>query len=83
MKKVPIHEIKGHLSEVVAEAESGQTILITRHNRPVARLGPAGPLHTHAGKSHRGATLRPLLKQGTRGRYLSVLLDDRRGRLEG
>jgi len=79
MKQVSIHGLKGHLSAVIADAESGQTILITRHNRPVAQLAPARVPHTHMGKGRRAGTLRPLLKRGTRGRYLSVLLEDRRG----
>ena len=78
MKQISIHEIKGQLSAAVAEAEAGQTILITRHNRPVAQLGPTAPRHTHVGK-RRSGTLKPALKRGTRGRYLAVLLDDRRG----
>ena len=79
MKRISIYNIKGHLSAAVAEAESGHTIVITRHNRPVAQLAPIAPAHVHVGAARRGAALKPLLKQGTRGRYLAVLLDDRRG----
>ncbi len=35
---VGLFEAKAHLSELVARAESGDEIVITRHNRPVARL---------------------------------------------
>lgn len=79
MKEISIHELKAQLSAAVAEAEAGQTILITRHKRPVARLTPAGTQHTHVGKGRRAAKLKPLLKQATRGRYLTVLIEDRRG----
>lgn len=37
---VGLFEAKAHLSELVARAEGGQEIVITRHNRPVARLVP-------------------------------------------
>jgi prevent-host-death family protein len=79
MKEISIQDLKAKLSAAVAEAESGHIILITRHNRPVARLAPADVPHIHVGKSLRRRALKPLLKQATRGRYLTVLLDDRRG----
>ena len=37
---VGIFEAKTHLSELVARAEAGETVTITRHGRPVARLVP-------------------------------------------
>ena len=79
MKQISIQELKGQLSAAIAEAESGSTILITRHNRPVARLAPADVSRVHMGKYFGRAKLKPLLKINTRGRYLEVLLDDRRG----
>lgn len=37
----PIHEIKDHLSSVIAElAETGEEVEITKHGRVVARLVP-------------------------------------------
>ena len=36
MKRVSIQALKARLSAVVAEAESGNTIVVTRHNAPVA-----------------------------------------------
>jgi prevent-host-death family protein len=41
MKKISIQDLKAQLSAAIAEAESGETILITRHNEPVALLAPA------------------------------------------
>jgi len=80
MKQVSIQDLKARLSAAVAEAESGRTIVITRHNEPVAQLGPA-----HAERVHRGARVgrgrvQPALKRGTKGRYLAVLQDDRGSR---
>jgi len=38
MKTASISETKNHLSALLAEVRSGQTVLITDHGRPVARL---------------------------------------------
>lgn len=35
-----LFEAKTHLSELVARVEAGDEIVITRHNKPVARLVP-------------------------------------------
>lgn len=80
MKKVSIQDLKATLSSAVAEAESGQTMLITRHNEPVARLGPAGAEHLHRGTRVGSGRLQPALKRGTKGRALAALLEDRGNR---
>ena len=40
METIGLFEAKTHLSELVARAERGEEVVITRHNRPVARLVP-------------------------------------------
>jgi prevent-host-death family protein len=40
MKTVSLAEAKAHLSALVDETEAGETICITRHGKPVARLVP-------------------------------------------
>jgi prevent-host-death family protein len=77
MKKVSIQDLKAGLSGAIAEAEAGATLLITRHNEPVAQLGPARAANTIAGKKVGTRRLKPVLKHATRGRYLAVLMDDR------
>lgn len=77
MKQISIQDLKAQLSAAVAEAESGETIVITRHNKPVARLGPAGPRHLHRGEAAGTGRLRPAIKRGTNGRYMEVLAEDR------
>ena len=77
MKQISIQDLKAGLSAVVAEAEAGRTIVITRHNAPVAQLGPAASAHVHYGARVGAARIRPAVKRGTHGRYLAVLLDDR------
>ena len=80
MKQISIQDLKARLSTVVAEAEAGSTLLITRHNEPVAQLSPARAQHLHRGKHVGHGRLQPAVKRGTRGRYLAVLLDDRGNR---
>lgn len=80
MKQVSIQDLKAGLSAAVAEAEAGRTIVITRHNAPVAQLGPAAAAHVHYGARVGTARIRPAVKRGTHGRYLTVLLDDRGSR---
>jgi prevent-host-death family protein len=41
MKEVGVLEAKTHLSALIDAAEAGEEVLITRHGKPVARLGPA------------------------------------------
>jgi antitoxin (DNA-binding transcriptional repressor) of toxin-antitoxin stability system len=77
MKQVSIQDLKAHLSAAVAEAERGETILITRHNETVAQMGPAGSNAVHHGAQIGDGRLRPAIKHGTKGRYLTVLAEDR------
>ena len=37
---VGLFEAKTHLSDLVARAEAGEEVIITRHNKPVAKLVP-------------------------------------------
>jgi prevent-host-death family protein len=39
-QSVGLFEAKTHLSELVARAEQGEEVVITRHNKPVARIVP-------------------------------------------
>ena len=77
MKQISIQALKAQLSAVVAEAQSGRTIVVTRHNEPVAQLGPAQPAHVHPGRRPTASRLTPAVKRGTKGRYLKILIDDR------
>ena len=42
MRSVNIREARQKLSDLVDAAEHGQSVLITRHGKQVARLEPAG-----------------------------------------
>jgi len=76
MKQISIQDLKARLSSAVAEAESGETIVVTRHNQPVAQLGPPSP-HVHRRPGVTLSRLKPAIKGGTKGRYLAVLMEDR------
>jgi prevent-host-death family protein len=81
MDQISIQDLKANLSKAVAEAESGKTIVITRHNEPVATLNPARSAHLHVGRQRPGRKpLRPAIRNGTRGRYLALLAEDRSNR---
>ena len=77
MKTISLQDLKAGLSAAVAEAESGHTLIITRHNEAVAHLGPARPSSVHRGGAVGTGRLTPALRRGTKGRYLAVLLEDR------
>jgi antitoxin (DNA-binding transcriptional repressor) of toxin-antitoxin stability system len=77
MERISIQDLKARLSAAVAEAEAGETTLITRHHEPVAQLGPVRSPSVHRGAKVGSGRLEPALKRGTRGRYLTVLLEDR------
>lgn len=40
MESIGLFEAKTHLSELVARAERGEEVIITRHSKPVAKLVP-------------------------------------------
>jgi prevent-host-death family protein len=80
MKMVSIQDLKATLSALVAEAESGETIIITRHNAPVAQLSPARTESVHRGENVGGGRIRAAVNRGTKGRYLEALLEDRANR---
>ena len=82
MESVPIHELKRRLSQLIAAAEAGETLLVTRHKRVVARIVPPEE-HLHVGRRFGSGSIQPLLHGVTRGRYLEVIADDRRGGHDG
>jgi len=40
VESIGLFEAKTHLSELIARAERGEEVVITRHNKPVAKLVP-------------------------------------------
>jgi prevent-host-death family protein len=77
MKKVSIYELKQDLSSIIAEAEHGTEVEITRHNKPVARLVMPRKEHLHSGSRSGRSDLKPAVRGKTGGRYLQFLKEDR------
>ena len=42
MREIQASEAKTHLPQLLDDVESGETVIITRHGRPIARLVPEG-----------------------------------------
>jgi prevent-host-death family protein len=80
MKRISVQDLKARLSAAIAEAEAGHTLLITRHNEPVAQLTPARARHVHRGDDIGQRRISPVVKRGTKGRYLTLLKEDRGNR---
>lgn len=79
MTRVSIQDLKARISSAVAEAEQGGTVVITRHNRPVAQLTAHRTTTVRVGARYGRATLKPAITTGTNGVALRTLLEDRRG----
>jgi prevent-host-death family protein len=43
MREVPASEAKAHLARLLDEVEQGETVVITRHGRPIARIVREAP----------------------------------------
>ncbi len=71
MREIGAFEAKTHLSELLAAAEQGESVTITRRGTPVARLVPvAGPSRAEALRRLAGLRAR-LARQG-----VSLLSED-------
>ena len=60
-------DAKTHLSELLDRAEKGETITITRHGKPVARLMPADDEAARRRRHEAAAQLREFAKHHTLG----------------
>jgi prevent-host-death family protein len=43
MTKLNVHEAKTHLSRYLDRVEAGETLILCRHNRPIAEVRPLKP----------------------------------------
>ncbi len=69
METIGLFEAKTHLSELVARAERGEEVVITRHNKPVAKLVPVAAADQDA--QTRREAVEELLRT-SRGRRLGL-----------
>ncbi|MBV8724323.1 MAG: type II toxin-antitoxin system prevent-host-death family antitoxin [Candidatus Eremiobacteraeota bacterium] len=78
MKSVGSYEAKTHLTRLLREVESGETVLITRNGSPIAQLSP---IWRGAASNRSGAMRRILASTATLGRLtISSLRDEGRHR---
>ncbi len=47
MEEIGAFDAKNHLSRLLDEAEKGKEFIITKHGRPVAKIGPLAPVFDH------------------------------------
>lgn len=78
MKSVGVYDAKTHFAKLLDEVERGETVVITRHGRPVARLIPmkdsprtvdetiAAIREFSRGRKLEGITIRELIDEGRR-----------------
>jgi antitoxin (DNA-binding transcriptional repressor) of toxin-antitoxin stability system len=77
MKRISMNELKQDLSLYIGEAAEGADIVITKLNKPIAKLSRPGTERLHQGTRFGNASLKPAIKGKTAGRYLEIFQDDR------
>ena len=77
MKTVPLKDLKKNLAHLAQEAARGAQIAITRYNRPYITLGPAHSEGLHIGSKVGVKNLESVIRNGSNGQFLRVLLEDR------
>ncbi len=79
MQSIGLFEAKTHLSEYVLRAEAGEELVITRHNKPVAKIVPFNA-KAEAAKIpkfvQRTFNMGPLLVSQTNMNHLAAELED-------
>ena len=79
MQSVGLFDAKTHFSEYVARAEAGEEVIITRHNKPVAKIVPlnARPAMLEIPKfKQRTFDMGPLLVSETNMNHLAAELEN-------
>lgn len=77
MTTVGAYEAKTHLPALLAQVEKGETVIITRHGKPIAKLVPADVVRSvaeiflemdeiRAQTTTDGSTIRELIDEGRR-----------------
>ncbi len=80
MTSVTIQELKQAMAAVLKRVGLGEWITILKHGKPVARLGPPVEPGVHVGsRFDTGVRLTPFGRRMSKGAYLAVLTEDRRG----
>ncbi len=79
MQSIGTYELKTHLSDVLDAVEHGQTVVVTRHGKPIARIVPSDAAEREGVKEAvqsllnfprtrlpKGVTIRNLIDEGRR-----------------
>lgn len=77
MHIAPMHELKENLSSLAELAAQGETVEITKHNKPFIRLTPATAPGLHIGRFAGKKPLKVAAAKNTGGAFLKVLASDR------
>lgn len=77
MKSVPLKELKEDLSFWVEKASQGEVIQVTKYNRPYVLIAPSQVAGLIQGRHVGEGGLKSVLKEGSSGRWLEVLMEDR------
>jgi len=77
MHIAPMQELKENLSALAEMAAQGETIEITKHNKPFIRLTPATMPGLHVGRFAGKKPLKSAVSKNTGGKFLKVLVADR------
>ena len=81
MKTASVREVQHHLSKVLAWVEKGEVVQITRRNRAIAKIVPAGAPTRRVTLPMFAARARQIWGAAPTGRSLSqIVLDDRKER---
>jgi antitoxin (DNA-binding transcriptional repressor) of toxin-antitoxin stability system len=38
VKRISVHEVKAHFAAVIKDIEAGETVIVTRHDKPVVEM---------------------------------------------
>lgn len=77
MHTAPMHELKENLSALAEIAANGETVEITKHNKPFIRLTAATAQGLHVGRFAGKQPLKTAVSKNTGGLFLKVLAEDR------
>lgn len=77
MRTAPMQELKENLSTLAEIAANGETVEITKHNKPFIRLTPAVGPGLHIGRNAGKAQIKTVVSKNTAGAYLKALAADR------
>ena len=77
MSSVTLKDLKEDLSSWAQRAAKGETIHVTKYNRPYIVLGPSNPKGLHVGSRVGKGHFVAVVKGGLRGLALKALQEDR------